>query len=221
MSSTTSPATPELLDYLAARTRSEDSFLSELRAAAAEAGIPAIAIAAEQASLMQILLRLAGSRAVLEVGTLFGYSAVAMARALPAGARVTTVEVEPRHAGFAREWIARSDVADRVEVLEGDGAEVLARLPDRSFDALFLDADKTSYGAYLEEGRRLLRPGALVMVDNAFAFGHLLAEEEQSDSVVAIRRFNDEFAAADDLDGIIVPLGDGLWVGVVQGDASR
>jgi predicted O-methyltransferase YrrM len=200
--------------YLAERTVRDDEFLTALKRAARDAGIPAISVSAEQTSFMQILLRLRGAREVVEVGTLAGYSAIAMARALPEGGRVRTIEIEPRFAAFAREWIARSDVAERIEVIVGAGVDVLPGFPAASADACFLDADKRSYGAYLEECLRILRPGGLVMIDNAFAFGQLFDERPTDAETPAILAFNDFMPAIDELHSIIVPLGDGMWVGV-------
>ena len=217
MSSTSLPLSAEHFEYLAARTRGEDRFLSELKVAAGAAGIPAIWISPEQASLMQILLKAAGARRVVEVGTLAGYSAISMARALPpaaGGGKLVTIELDPRHARFARDWIARSDVADRVELVQGRGDAVLASLPEGSFDAAFVDADKQGYPVYLREGLRLVRPGGLILVDNAFAFGEILDEGCTDPEVRALRSFNDQVARTSGLHAIIVPIGDGLWVAV-------
>jgi caffeoyl-CoA O-methyltransferase len=136
-----------------------------------------------------------------------------MARALPADGRVRTIELEPKHADFAERWIARSDVAGRIEVLRGPGAQVLATLPAGAFDAAFLDADKPSYPLYLRECLRLVRPGGLILADNALGFGRLF-EEPEGEDVRAVRRFNDIMAATAEVQSVIVPLGDGLWVGV-------
>ncbi|MHC4974385.1 MAG: O-methyltransferase [Planctomycetota bacterium] len=214
MSEEATQVTARHFRYLAERTVRDDEFLTALKQAAGEAEIPAIAVSAEQASFMQILLRLRGARDVVEVGTLAGYSAIAMARALPDGGFVRTIEIEPRFAEFAREWIARSDVADRVEVIVGAGVDVLPRFAAASADACFLDADKASYAAYLDECLRILRPGGLVMVDNAFAFGQLFDEEPTDPEAPAIQAFNDWIPAVEGLQSIIVPLGDGMWVGV-------
>ncbi|MHC4077457.1 MAG: class I SAM-dependent methyltransferase, partial [Planctomycetota bacterium] len=116
MSSSSTTVTDRHFDYLAARTRAEPPFLRDLKRAATQAGIPQIWISPEQASFMQILLRLVGAREVVEVGTLAGYSAIAMAQALPADGRVRTIEVDRGFAAFALEWVARSEVSDRVEV---------------------------------------------------------------------------------------------------------
>ena len=201
-------------EYLAARTVREDAFLADLKRAARDAGIPAIQIAPEQASLMQILLRLVGAKEVVEVGTLAGYSAIWMARALPAAGRVRTIEFLDKHADFAEQWIAKSDVAGKVEVHRGRGADVMPRFADGSADAAFLDADKSSYPLYLEHAMRIVRKGGLVMVDNAFAFGQLFDEHPTDREAPAVKRFNETMAKTRGLQSIIVPIGDGLWVGV-------
>jgi len=204
----------EHFEYIAARTRKDDPFLEQLKATAREQGIPAIWVAPEQAAFMRILLRAAKVRDVVEVGTLAGYSAIQMARALPDGGRVQTIELEPKHVAFAREWIAKSDVADKVTVLEGRAADVLATLPANSADAAFIDADKTNYPTYLEHALRIVRTGGLVLVDNAFAFGQVLERQPRDREAPAIQRFNEVMAGEKRLESVIVPLGDGVWVGV-------
>jgi len=214
MSETGTVVTEGHFEYLAARTAREDAFLAQLKSAAREAGLPSISIAPEQGSFLQILLRSARAKEVIEVGTLSGYSAIWMARALPAGGCVRTIEASAKHAAFAREWIARSDVAGKVEVLEGKGADVLATLEADSADAAFLDADKGSYPLYLEQSLRIVRRGGLILVDNAFAFGQLLDPRPTDREVEAVKRFNDLMAKETRVQGVIVPIGDGLWVAV-------
>jgi len=214
MSDTSTLVSAEHFRYLADRTAREDEFLKDLKRAATADGIPSIWIAPEQASFMQILLRAARARDVVEVGTLAGYSAIIMARALPPEGRVRTIELEKKHADFAERWIARSDMAGRVEVHRGAGVDVLPRFAPGSADAAFLDADKPSYPRYLEECLRIVRPGGLILVDNAFAFGELFADRPVHESVPAVREFNDLMSRQSSLQSIIVPLGDGLWVGV-------
>ena len=214
MSEASSLVTAEHFRYIAERTAREDDFLAELKRAAIAEGIPAIWVAPEQASFMQILLRLARAREVVEVGTLAGYSAIAMARALPRDGRVRTIELEPKHADFAERWVAKSDVAGRVTVHRGAGMDVLPGFAEDSADAAFLDADKSSYPRYLAECLRIVRPGGLILVDNAFAFGELFAPAPSDREVGAVRAFNDHMAGVASLQSVIVPLGDGLWVGV-------
>ncbi|MHC4931444.1 MAG: O-methyltransferase [Planctomycetota bacterium] len=217
MSRDSTPIGAGHFDYIAGHTRGDDEFLRALKEAAGREGIPAIHIAAEQASFMQLLLKLRGAKTVIEVGTLAGYSAIAMARALPEGGMVHTIEIEERHAEFAERWAGQSDVADRIRVHRGPGLEVLPRFADHSADAAFVDADKLGYATYLDECLRILRPDGLFMADNALAYGRLLEEDEVDPGVLAIRDFNETMAQRTELHGVIVPLGDGLWVAVKNG----
>jgi caffeoyl-CoA O-methyltransferase len=214
MSSRSTTVTPAHFEYVAARTRGDDPFLKSLKAEAEKAGIPKIQIAPEQASFMQVLLRACRAREVIEVGTLAGYSAIQMARALPAGGRVRTIELDPAHVKFAREWIAESDVKDKVVVIEGKGTEVLATMADDSADAAFLDADKGNYPQYLEASLRIVKQGGLILVDNAFAFGQILDAKPTDREADAVKRFNEIMAREPRVQAVIVPIGDGLWVGV-------
>jgi predicted O-methyltransferase YrrM len=214
MSESSTLATMEHYRYLAERTIQEDGFLRELKKAAQDAGLPPIWIAPEQGSFIQILLRLCGAREVVEVGTLAGYSAIWMARALPPGGLVRSIEISGKHAEFAEKWVAESDVPDRIRILRGAGKDILPKLKTDSADAAFLDADKANYSLYLNECLRIVRRGGLIMADNAFAFGGLFEEESRDDSVAAVRRFNDVMARQPALQSVIVPLGDGLWVAV-------
>lgn len=216
MSARSTTVTPAHFEYLAKRTRGDDDFLKRLKSAASAAGMPEIWISPEQASFMQILLKASRARQVIEVGTLAGYSAISMARALPPNGRVRTIELNDEFASFAERWIAKSDVAGRVEVHRGAGLAVLPRFKSGSADAAFLDADKSNYPGYLEESLRIVRRGGLIMVDNAFAFGQLLDERPTDREVPAVRKFNEIMAGEKQVHGIIVPIGDGLWVGVKE-----
>ncbi len=200
--------------YLSARTTQEGDYLQRLKRAAGEAGIPEICVAPEQIAFMGILLRLCQAKRVVEVGTLAGYSAIGMARSLPADGSLHTIEFDPKHAAFARKWVADSDVAERITVLEGRGEEHLPQFADASIDAVFLDADKGGYPGYLREAMRFLRPGGLVMADNAFAFGQLFDASPSDREVGAVKAFNDHVPTVQGLEAVIVPIGDGLWVGI-------
>lgn len=213
MSEGTPTVTDRHFQYLSKRTVREDALLRELRQAALEAGLPPIWISPEQGSFMQILLRLAGAREVVEVGTLGGYSAIWMARALPDGGMVRTIEISGKHAEFAERWIGRSEVASRIRVYRGAGKDILPKFKTGSADAVFLDADKANYPLYLREALRILRRSGLLMADNAFAFGQLFEDSPTRDDVRDVQIFNDLVAQESAMQSIIVPLGDGLWVG--------
>jgi predicted O-methyltransferase YrrM len=159
-------------------------------------------------------LKLCKTREVVEVGTLAGYSAIAMARALPPGGHVRTIEISAAYADFAARWIARSDVADRIEVYLGAGQDILPTFADNSADAVFLDADKPNYPLYLQQCLRIVRRGGLILADNAFAFGRLFDEQATDAKILAVRAFNDLMAGVTALHSIIVPFTDGCWIGV-------
>lgn len=193
---------------------SEDDHLRRVRARADELDMPRIQLPPATARALQVLVRAVGARRVLEVGTLAGYSAIWIARALPADGELITVEINPGHAAVARRSLERAGLADRVDVRIGDAAEVLARLgPDGSFDVVFLDADKERYTTYMEEAARLLRPHGLLMADNAFWAGRVL--DPASDPLAgALNRFNELVSSDRRFDATILPVGDGLMVAV-------
>jgi caffeoyl-CoA O-methyltransferase len=148
-----------------------------IEAIAAE-GMPAIQVGAGDGAALATLLAAASARKVVEIGTLSGYSALWMLRAIPSDGRLWTIEASPHHARVARGILNDSGLADRVEVLEGAALDRLPDLePHAPFDAVFIDADKTSYPAYGRWALDHLRPGGLVIADNAFLFGYLAGRE--------------------------------------------
>ena len=135
-----------------------------------------------------------------------------MARGLPADGHVITHELEPKHAAFAEEWVAKSDQRGKVEVRVGNAAETLAEVPEGRADVVFLDADKTGYVGYLRHAMRILRPGGVVLADNVLAGGHVAKND--TDTARAINAFLDAARATAGLQSVIVPLGDGCFFGV-------
>jgi predicted O-methyltransferase YrrM len=212
MSAEASPVTIHHHRYIREHVPPEDAYLARLREAAIDANIPPIWIAHEEAHFLAVLLRLIGAKRVIEVGTLAGYSAIAMARALPPDGHLDTIEISPKHFDFAKQWVAKSNVAGRVKVHKGAGMDVLPSFAANSVDAMFLDADKGSYGLYLEQALRIVRPDGLILADNALAFGQLLDPNPSDREVPAVRAFNDAVAKNRGVEGVIVPLGDGVWV---------
>ncbi len=212
MSEISTPVTAKHFRYVAERTIPEDGFLRELKAEARAEGIPPIWISPEQGSFMHILLKAVRAKEVIEIGTLAGYSSIWMARALQPGGHVRTVEVSPAHADFAERWIAKSNVARRIKVHCGRGEDILHKFARNSADAAFIDADKESYPSLLKESLRIVRRGGLILADNAFGFGRLF--DGSDPGVAAMRAFNDIMARESALQSIIVPIGDGLWIGL-------
>jgi caffeoyl-CoA O-methyltransferase len=199
-----------ILDWTARVHAGHDAALARAFGAPGRHGMPAIQLGPSEARLVELLVGLAGARKAVEIGTLAGYSAIRLARALADGGRLWTVEFDPRHAAVARENLAAAGLAERVTVIEGAGLDVLPTLEGHApFDAVFVDADKENYDAYGRWAERHLRRGGLLLGDNAFLFGRLL---EDSAEAAAMRRFHEEAARA--FDTVCVPTPDGLLVGV-------
>jgi len=206
----------QLLAYAEQLFCDEDAALQEIRALHQREQLPAIAVSAEEGKLLHVLLRAARVRRVLEIGTLGGYSGAWIARALPPGGRLVTLEANPRHAAAARRAFALAGVADRVELREGAALDVLPQL-EPGYDAVFVDADKPPLERYYEHAMRLLRAGGLLLCDNAFFHARVLDAADRKPDVEGVRAFNR--LAADDprLIATIVPVRDGLLVGVKAG----
>jgi len=203
---------PELCEYLLKLSYKPDAFLDSLNEAAQKADIPPIRIAKEQGAFIQVLLRCTNAKKVLEIGTLAGYSAIVMARALPTDAHLLTVEYSKKHADFAQEWVRKSNCSNKIQVLNQSGLDAFKSLSDNSFDAIFIDADKQNYMNYVNESKRVLKRGGLLMVDNAFAFGEILDTNSIDKSVKAIQAFNQWFAQQEAFEKTIAPIGDGMWL---------
>jgi predicted O-methyltransferase YrrM len=175
-----------------------DAALDAALAGAARAGLPAIHVSPLQGRLLELLARAQGARRILEIGTLAGYSTMWMARALPPGGRLVTLEADARHAAVARENLTRAGLAEVVELRLGPALETLPRLATEGagpFDLVFIDADKPSYPEYLEWSLRLTRPGGLIVADNVVREGKVVDAASADPNVLGTRRFNERLAA--------------------------
>ena len=185
-------------EYTSRLLHPADPLLEAALVSAAAAGLPEIAISPVYGRLLMILAQAAGARKILEIGTLGGYSAICLARALPLDGRLITLELNPSHAEVARASIARAGLADRVEVRVGRAVITLAELVangEGPFDLIFIDADKPSYPEYLEWSLRLSRPGTLIIADNVVRKGNVINPESDDLNVQGVRRFNEALAA--------------------------
>lgn len=203
-------------DYIAGLFGAEDELLASLREEADRTGLPPIAISADEGRLLQVLLTAIQARRVLEVGTLGGYSAICMARALPPAGEVLSIEIDEKHAAFARRYIERAGLGGRVTVRVGRALDVLPSLDGERFDAIFLDADKEPLPTYFEWALRLVRPGGLIIGDNALWGGRVYDAGEDDDRTRGVREFNHRMATDPRVLGIIVPTHDGVAVAVVK-----
>jgi predicted O-methyltransferase YrrM len=173
-----------------------DPALDEALADSAAAGLPAINVSPVQGKLLHLLARAIGARKILEIGTLGGYSTIWLARALPDGGRVISLEADPRHAEVARANIARAGLDDRVEVRLGMALDLLPELAERAepFDFVFIDADKPNNAAYFDWALKLSRPGSIIVVDNVVRGGDVIDADNDDATVQGVRRFLERLA---------------------------
>jgi predicted O-methyltransferase YrrM len=175
-----------------------DAVLAAALAASAGAGLPSINVSPNQGKLLQVLAKIQGARNILEIGTLGGYSTIWLARALPAGGRLITLEFDPKHAEVARANLARAGLAGVVQVRVGRALDTLPQLTAEGrgpFDLIFIDADKPSTADYFVWALKLSRRGSLIIVDNVVRKGALVDLASEDPRIQGMRRFFDVLAA--------------------------
>ena len=180
----------------------EDDALRAARESGAAAGMPAIEVSAQHAKLLSLLVRIAGARRVLEIGTLAGYSTIALARAVGPGGAVVSLEFAAAHAEVARRNLERAEVNDRVEVIVGAALDTLPQLQQRGevFDLVFIDADKENNLGYVEWAVELSRPGTVIVVDNIARNGRVLDPQPDDQQAQAVRAMFDMMGESPRLD---------------------
>jgi predicted O-methyltransferase YrrM len=204
-----------------------DQVLDAARQAAADAGLPPISVSPGQGQLLQVLARGLGARRILEIGTLGGYSTIWLARALPPGGRLISLEAEARHAEFARANLALAGLAGVAEVRVGRAQDTLPQLHaagEGPFDLIFIDADKPGYPGYLDWSVRLSRPGSMIVADNVVRNGAVADPASADADVQGVRRFIERLAAEPRVSATVIQtVGrkgyDGFALAVVLGDS--
>jgi len=172
----------------------KDPALDQALAASQAAGLPSINVAPNQGKLLFLLARAMGAKDILEIGTLGGYSTIWLARALPRGGRLITLEVDNRHASVAESNVKRAGLDHAVELRLGRAVDSLARLVSEGagpFDLIFIDADKPSYSEYFSWSLKLSRPGTMIIADNVVRKGAVADPDNRDELVLGIRRFNE------------------------------
>lgn len=181
-------------------------------------------VGSHEGKLLQVLMRMHQVKHALELGTLAGYSTIWMARALPEDGKIVTLNKDPRHIKMAQENFAKSDVADRIEMIEGDAHHTLAKLADdKNFkdtplDMVFIDADKISYNDYLDWSERHLRKGGLIIADNTFLFDSVWLDEPPENRAPTtwkgMKRFNERLADPQKYMSVMIPTQEGLTIAI-------
>ncbi len=212
--------TPGLLDFVTRLLSREDPTLRRIRERIPAEGLPPISIGPDEGRLLDFLVKACGAGRALEIGTLAGYSGSWIARALPPGGRLHTLEIDPRCAQVARRNFQLAGVEGKVVVHLGPALETLAALAaEAPFDFCFIDADKPNYPHYLAWAARLLRPGGIVAGDNAYLFGklHLKASKagDAGPAIEAMREFLSGLTTPETFSSCaMIPTGEGLAVAV-------
>ena len=194
----TEDRTKEVDQYLGALMAPHDAALEDALAASTAGGLPEIQVSPPLGKLLHLLARLEKARAILEIGTLGGYSTIWLARALAPGGRVVTLEFDAKHAEVARANFARAGLADSIEVHVGRALDTLPRLAADGrgpFDLVFIDADKASNPDYFSWALRLTRPGSLIIIDNVVRDGKVTDASSAEPDVQGTRRALEMMAA--------------------------
>ncbi len=196
----------------------EEEFLAELVEKSRKAGFPQISISPEQGRFLRFLLKSIKAKHVIEIGSLFGYSAISMAWALPEDGKLIAVEMNPDYAEFIMEQCRLAGVEKKVDVVAENALSFLSAFkPEKKFDFVFLDADKVNYIKYFDMLNPLLRKGGIMAADNALAFG-FIAEDEigagRKADVLAMREFNKMLSTHPQFFSSLLQMGDGLAIGI-------
>ena len=206
---------PEAVDdYLRTVVARESPLQQRLRAETSRLPMGGMQIGADQGVLLAFLVRLIGAKNAIEVGTFTGYSALAVASALPAGGRLVCCDVSEEWTAIARRYWAEAGVADRIELHLRPAQETLAELLQRkgagTFDFAFIDADKTAYDVYYEACLALLRPGGLIAIDNVLWSGTVADPSDQKPDTVALRAITAKVRDDPRVDACLLSIGDGV-----------
>jgi caffeoyl-CoA O-methyltransferase len=206
--------TPELHDYVVRVGARQDDVARRLADETAKLGqIAVMQVAPDEGALLTILARAIGARRAIEVGTFTGYSAIAIARGLPADGHLLCCDVSEDWAKIARRYFKEAGVADKIDLKIAPAIDTIRALPKTErFDFAFIDADKTSYDAYYEEILARTRQGGLILIDNVLWNGKVVDAADQSESTLAIRALNEKIAADERVDVALLPVSDGVTI---------
>lgn len=198
----------------------EDEAQRAALVAAREQGLPEIQISPLQGKMLQVLAAACNAQKILEIGALGGYSGIWLARALPEGGRLITLEINPRHSTAVRSAFARARVEDRAEVRVGKALDLLPQLESEApFDLFFIDADKGNYPAYLTWALRLSRVGSIIVADNCIRGGRAFGQPDNEETAGLVE-YNKHMAADPRLVSLVLPMDDdytdGFAISVVR-----
>ena len=205
--------TDKLYEYVITHGVRETAVQRELREATRKLPHGGMQIGPEQGALMQMLVRLMGARRCLEVGTFTGYSALAVALALPRDGKILCCDVSEEWTAIAGKYWKKAGVDKKIELRLGPALETLAKV-NGPFDFAFIDADKPNYGKYYERCLELVRAGGLIAIDNTLWSGQVANERSKDEDTLALQALNKKLATDERVDIALVPIGDGLTLAI-------
>ncbi|MBL1176403.1 class I SAM-dependent methyltransferase [Pantanalinema sp. GBBB05] len=224
MSNQTFGLQPQLYDYLKSVSLREPELLTQLRQETAQHPMASMQIAPEQGQLMALLVQLIAAKKTLEIGVFTGYSALAVALALPPDGRVVACDVSEEYTTIARCYWQQAGVADKIELHLAPALETLDRLlaegAANSFDFAFIDADKSNYDAYYERTLQLVRPGGLIAIDNVLWSGRVADPTVTDNRTQHIRALNQKMHQDSRVLISLVPIADGLTLALKRADIT-
>lgn len=208
----------QISQYITELFALQDKVLQTIRQASMDYGLPAISVKPEEGRFLQFLVRACGAQKALEIGTLGGYSGVWIARGLPPGGKLVSLEREASRAEIARRHFAAAGLEKTVEVRVGEAHELLRDLRrEAPFDFVFIDAEKSGYAAYLDWAMENIRAGGVIAAHNAFRKGSVVGLAPDDEYTEIMRAFNRRVAEDERLISTIFPAGDGMVVAVKNG----
>jgi len=214
---------PKVDDYLINLFSLEDNVLKRARKSIKENEMPEISVSANQGQFLFLLAKICNAKRIIEIGALGGYSTIWLARALDEKGKLTSIELEPKHAEVAKENIARAGLSDKVEILVGDALKILPKLvKDKiSADLIFIDAEKTQYVSYFDYALKLAKKGTVIIADNVIREGKILEENSSDEMVIGAKKYNEMLSKNDKvITSIIQQVGkkayDGMAISIVK-----
>ena len=199
--------------YIDDHTDSISPLLLELMAETEEkTGLARWSVGKSEGKFIQFLVKISGTKQAVEVGTFTGYSALMLAEALPDDGLVTTCETNKEYARIAVKYFKKSPHGRKIKLQIGPAIETLRKIPSRSVDFVFIDADKPAYGQYYEASMRILKPGGFILVDNVFWRFKIFKKKITNENARAIAAFNDQVNSDDRVEKLMLSIRDGVYL---------
>ena len=212
------PLNEELYNYILERFVPEDSLLNELISETEALNIPLIQISPEQGKFLTLICKLCNAKNALEIGTLTGFSGIHIARGLKENGKLVTVEIEQKHGDTAKKYFEKAGLKDKTEVVISPALDYMKILAEenKSFDFIFIDANKTNYPDYLEMAIKLSHAGTAITMDNMIKNGRVIEDAGDDEDLRFIQLTNDILSKDDRIETLLVPIGDGITLSVVK-----